>query len=136
MNLAIRASAMDHAVTKLDPKPRYINISYSTLAYVPDPLPDTLNHQLIQSIRDLLRLLGGETVYREAQDTTDGSVFVFSAGNDYKKRANSLLPTPDPDPRLVPDGSCLTGGFATLPPIGRKIPMSADSCRCSPRESL
>ena len=83
VSLAIRASAMHHAVTELTPKPRYINISYSTLAYLPTTFPDPLSFQDMFDLENLLEALGGETVWREAQDTTDGSIFVFSAGNDY-----------------------------------------------------
>ena len=65
-------------------KPRYINVSLGYSMRIPDPILDPVNiAEMRDGYRRILEVLGGRTIWREAQNTETGAVFVVSAGNGY-----------------------------------------------------
>ena len=70
-------------------KPRYINVSLGYSMPMPDPILDpSRTAEMQEGYRKILEVLGGRTIWGEAQDTETGSVFVFSAGNGYSNWEN------------------------------------------------
>ena len=70
------------AVADLNPKPRFVNASLISYRYLPEGLPANPADQ--RKLREWFVWLGGEVFWEEAQDTANGAVYVFAAGNDYQ----------------------------------------------------